>query len=183
MLYHASETENLKVLVPKVSTHGTPYVYATDNLHIALLFGAPMDDFDLVIDLVDGKARVSECYMNAFKGIYENRKCSVYQVEDATFLKDKTGWSAEFVSKEPVQVLKECRVDHLYDALMQQVNNGNILLDVYNNSIEYRRRISNHIVDRLIRFGILDNEIPARIQERFPKIIHGLKELISGEYL
>ncbi len=85
MLYHVSKTENLKVLVPKPSTHGTPLVYAIDNLYLALLFGAPKDDFDLLIDFVEGKARVFECYENAFKEIYENKKCSVYQVEDAAF--------------------------------------------------------------------------------------------------
>jgi len=183
MLFHVSKTENLKVLVPKVSTHGTPFVYAIDNLYIALLFGAPKDDFDLLIDLVDGKAIVSECYENAFKEIYENQECSVYQVEDSTFLRNKTGWSPELVSKEPVQVVKEWKVDNLYNVLMQEVKNGNILLYTYNNSIEYRGKISNHIVDRLIRFEILDDEIPAKIKEKFPRIIDGLEKLISGEYL
>ena len=183
MLYHVSETENLSVLVPHVSTHGTPFVYATADICIALLFGAPKDDFDLFIDFADGKAVVCECYENAFKNVYENKKCSVYQVEDTTFIKDATGWPPELVSKEPVPVVNEYKVDNLYHVLMQEVENGNILLSLYDNSIEYRKKISNHIVDRLIRFEILDGEIPAKIKEKFPRLLEGLEKLISGEYL
>lgn len=183
MLYHASRTENLKVLIPKASTHGTPLVYATDNRSLALLFGASKDDFDLLIDLTEGKIVVFECYENAFKEIYEQKSCSLYQMESSAFVKNKTGWSGEFVSTEPVQVMKECKIENLYSAVMQEVKNGNILLYTYSHSIEYKRIISNHIVDRLIRFEILDGEIPARIRERFPRIIKGLKALMSGEYL
>ena len=107
----------------------------------------------------------------------------MYQVEDAAFLKNETGWSLELVSKEPVQVVREFKVDNLYNVLMREVKNGNIIHNTYNDSIEYRRKISNHVVDRLIRFEILDGEIPARIKEKFLKIIDGLEKLLSGEYL
>ena len=40
MLYHVSSTQNIKVLEPRVSTHGKAYVYAIENLVTGLLFGA-----------------------------------------------------------------------------------------------------------------------------------------------
>ena len=38
-LYHVSKVPNLKVLEPRISTHGKEYVYATTNLEFALFFG------------------------------------------------------------------------------------------------------------------------------------------------
>lgn len=40
MLYHISNVHGLKILEPRISTHGQAYVYAVDNLTIGLLFGA-----------------------------------------------------------------------------------------------------------------------------------------------
>ena len=39
-LYHVSKVPNIQVLQPQKSTHGIPYVYATSNLELALLFGS-----------------------------------------------------------------------------------------------------------------------------------------------
>ena len=49
MLFHVSSTPDIKVLEPRVSTHGKAYVYAIENLVTGLLFGAKKDDFDLII--------------------------------------------------------------------------------------------------------------------------------------
>ena len=47
-LYHISSIPNIEVLQPKKSTHGVPYIYATFNLHLGLLFGSSKShgDFD-----------------------------------------------------------------------------------------------------------------------------------------
>ncbi len=50
ILYHASCVAGLKELTPRASTHGEAYVYAIDNAVTALLFGAPKDDFDVLVD-------------------------------------------------------------------------------------------------------------------------------------
>ena len=43
-LYHVSSQPGLKVIEPRKSSHKTPYVYATEDLTTALLFGATKDD-------------------------------------------------------------------------------------------------------------------------------------------
>lgn len=55
MLYHVSQQSGLKELVPQMSTHGRKYVYAVNNRLTAILFGAPKDDFDILLDQEDGK--------------------------------------------------------------------------------------------------------------------------------
>lgn len=183
MIYHVSERENLEVLMPKISTHGKAFVYAVKQRYLALLFGAKKDDFDFFMDFADGKAIVYECYKDAFREIYENKKCSVYYVAEDLFLENQTNWEPELVSENPVFVKKEEKITNLYEELKEEMVKGNILLYTYQDSMEYRRKIANHVVDRIVRFGMLENGISNRIKERFPKLIKELENVVSGEYL
>lgn len=45
MVYHVSATHGLTKLIPKISTHRKPYVYAVENETTALLFGAKHKDW------------------------------------------------------------------------------------------------------------------------------------------
>ena len=55
MLYHASKIRGMRTIEPHISTHGKAYVYAIRNQVTAVCFGAPKDDFDLLMDNQDGK--------------------------------------------------------------------------------------------------------------------------------
>lgn len=79
MLYHASQQSGIKELVPQTSTHGKRYVYAINHRLTAILFGAPKDDFDILLDEVDGKPAIFECYPNALrKNILQKNLLSLY---------------------------------------------------------------------------------------------------------
>ena len=68
-LYHVSDVPNLKILEPRVSTHGQPFVYATPYLEFALFFGSKKSkgDFDGMYGInKQGKPYFYEAYKNAF---------------------------------------------------------------------------------------------------------------------
>ena len=90
MLYHASTQTGIKELIPQSSTHGKKYVYALRNRLTAILFGAPKDDFDLLLDEDGGKPVIYECYPNALKHVYWGKSCSVYSVREEGFLSGQT---------------------------------------------------------------------------------------------
>lgn len=187
MLYHASNVPGLTVLEPRASTHGTPYVYALDSFAQALVFGAKHDDFDFDISTVDGKLVVSECYPGALERVYAGAGCSVYAVAEDGFERGRTGWDSELVSERPTEVVSETRVDDLLDALRE---NAEVELVEYRDEPEYRRFVANHVVDRMIRFGVLDegeNGCYADRDERFAahykRIVGTLRTAISGELL
>jgi len=92
MLYHASQQSGIKELVPQTSTHGKKYVYAINNRLTAILFGAPKDDFDILLDEVDGKPAIFECYPNALRKIYYEKTCYLYLLNEEGFLSNQTGW-------------------------------------------------------------------------------------------
>lgn len=81
MLYHVSETPNLTILRPQVSSYRKAYVYALGNLVAGLFFGARQDDFDFRIDN-DTQERpvVYECYPHAFSSVFQGKGCSVYEL-------------------------------------------------------------------------------------------------------
>lgn len=182
MLYHVSRTHHLKVLKPRLSSHGKAYVYAVDNPVLGLLFGAKKDDFDFIMD-VDGQGcvEVFECYPQAFEEVYKGVSCSMYELEGDGFRQGITGWAPEYVSEHEVPVRSETMIDDLYQRLRGEKG---LVLHRYQDTKEYRSMISNHVLDRLIRFGVLDRpQVDEKLTKRFGKIIGALREILDGEML
>ena len=121
MLYHVSEKPGLKVLRPHVSSHGRAYVYAVDDLVTGLLFGAGHDDFDLYLSNdAAGVPTVRECWPGAFQKVYQGKRCSVYEVDEAGFQRGVTSWDPELVHEGEVAVERETVVDDLYRRLLEE---------------------------------------------------------------
>lgn len=186
MVYHISETSGITVLIPKVSTHKTAYVYAVEDLVTGLLFGAKHDDFDLRISTdEDGIPHVYECYPQAFRHIYEGRGCSVYELPEDGFLRGMTSWSPELVAEKEVAVQRETPVPDLYRRLLEEEEKGNLVIHRYQDSLAYKRMIAGHIVDRIIRFGILDGdwEGDSRFATHYRPLIEALLSAMDGHLL
>lgn len=79
-LYHVSHIANLDILVPHTSTHGKPYVYATECLELALLFGSNKSygDYDGIYGIKDGQVYFYEAYKDAFKRRFYGESCYIY---------------------------------------------------------------------------------------------------------
>lgn len=185
MLYHISNIRGLKVIEPRVSTHGNAYVYAINNIVTGLLFGAKKDDFDFIMDVNKNEIPVIyECYPNSFEQVYKNKSCSAYELDDDGFVHGKTDWYPELVSENPVYVRNEIVVDDLYKRLLEEEGKNNLIIYRYENSIEYKKLISNHVLDRLIRYEILDKPITDdRFMKYFKNIVLILLDILSGKYL
>ena len=185
LLYHVSEVCGLTVLKPKVSSHGKAYVYAIENLVAGLLFGAKWDDFDFLMTNDEaGRPVLYECYLDAFEGKYAGKSCSVYEVEEAGFQKGVTGWEPELVCEREVPVQREVAIDDLHDRLLVEEIQGNLILHRYRDEIPYKRRIAEHIVDRLIRFDALGRlETDERFRKHYGRIIGALRAAMDGHLL
>lgn len=185
MLYHVSRISGIQVLKPRVSTHGKAYVYAVDNLVTGLLFGIQKDDFDFLI-CIDERNRpvVYECYPGAFSLKYQGKSCSVYEIDGEGFQRGVTGWLPELVCEKEVPVSREVLIPDLYQRLMEETARNKLILHKYENTMEYKRLISGHIVDRLIRFDVLDlDKTDIRFQTYYQKIIQALRSVMDGHLL
>lgn len=185
MLYHVSPTPNLSVLIPHVSTHGKAYVYTVDHLTTGLLFGVQHDDFDFLLSTNDdGTPELYECYPGAFRSVYEGKRCSVYELKEDGFQRGMTSWKPELVCESEVAVEREIVIDDLHARLMQEVAEGRLILHLFTNTPEYKRLISSHIVDRLIRFDALRClDTDPRFQRHFRAIIEALNAIMDGHLL
>ena len=186
MLYHVSHTSGITVLEPRVSSHGKAYVYAIENLVTGLLFGVRKDDFDFLLYTDDeGTPVLCECYPDAFRKKYEGQSCSVYEVKEDGFLRGVTGWSPELVCESAVAVEKEFSVSDLYARLLEEEQAGNLIIRRYSDDPAYRAMIAEHIVDRLIRFDLLEHfdTKDERGTLHFRRLIDGLKAVLDGHLL
>lgn len=182
-LYHVSKTPNLKELKPKVSTHDKPYVYATSNLNFALLFGSncSFGDFDGMYG-INEETNIPyfyEAYKGAFKRRFNKQKCYIYEVDSSTFKEGKTSFSGEVVSEVPVKVLSCTKIDDLYSYLIDLAIESKIDIYEYEDTEKYREIVDKHIMDRLIRFKVLDNKMsPVYLfcKMKFPNAIEKLKK-------
>lgn len=181
-LYHVSHIADLKVLEPKVSTHGKSYVYATKNLVVSLLFGSfkSMGDLDGMYG-GGSEGRIPyfyEAFPGSFKRRFEETSCYIYEVDPTDFEEGKTSYSAEVVSEKPVKILKCTKVDDLYKTLLELAKNGKLDLKFYEKeNPEYVKMMDNHLKDRIVRFGILNDK--EKYQYKFCTYYypHILKEL------
>lgn len=185
MLYHVSSTRGIRVLEPRESTHKKAYVYAIENLVTGLLFGVKHDDFDFCISTDEGgKPHLYECYPQALEIIYSGKSCSVYEVAEEGFLRGMTGWNPELVNENPVPVQRETFVEDLYCRLMEEQTAGNLVIHRFSEDSEYKKFISGHIVDRLIRFDAIGYmEKNPRGQKYYKGLIQGLKSVMDGHLL
>lgn len=187
MLYHVSSTSGIKVLEPKKSSHGEAYVYALKNLTTALLFGAKKDDFDFLMDENEqGIPVIYECYPKAFETVYKGKSCSIYELSEDGFIAGMTNWEPELVSTNPVAVLNEIRVDDLYERLLYEAKQGKLIIHYFQDELSYKKIVSEHIVDRLIRWDLLESDIiyrDKRFSAYFADLIKALKDVLSGRYL
>ena len=178
MLYHASKQAGLKELIPHLSTHGKNYVYAIRSRSTALLFGAPKDDFDILIDEADGKTLIFECYPDALRKIYAGKTCSLYTLEEEGFLSDQTGWDAELVCEHAVPVVSEERIDDIHEELLVSHHRGDCIFHAYSTGAEYQDFLREELSERVRSFGISDaqREADPRFQLYFNQLLTGLEE-------
>ena len=149
-IYHVSKTPNLKVLEPRVCSHGKVYVYASYSLETSLLFGgAPWSDWDFIYkrNYETGELTFSETYAGVFNKTFKNKKCVIYEVEDSGFLQGQTHMWDEIVSEHPTKVIKETVVEDLSEIIKKFAEQNKIKLEFYNNSASYIQKVKKYILN------------------------------------
>lgn len=159
MLYHASKVQGLSVLIPHKSTGRKAYVYAINNKISALCFGAAKDDFDLLMDEADGITILKECYPHALEKVYSGKPCSLYAVNDDLFVSGATGWDAEFVSENPVEVISEEMVPDILACLLQAAEQGKCIIQRYTEDEAYQSMLRDEIKERIAAFNLTEDQI------------------------
>ena len=158
-LYHVSTTPNLKVLIPRASTHKIPYVYASQYPEFCLLIGSKKShgDFDGSYGLLNKTVYFQEAYPNAFKERFQGETCYLYEVDPTTFQEGKTSFKGEVVSEEEVKVLSCEKIDDVYTRLLQEIKEGKLKLIEYSTDPDYQQTIRDRIKKKLIITDVINH--------------------------
>lgn len=178
--YHSSPVSGLEKLLPKVSAHGKSYVYATDKRVISLIFGAKHHDFLLEIFTKDGLPYIVECGENLFDKIFKNKCCSIYTLEDSGF-EHKTSWSAEVVSPNVTNIIKEEKIDDIYSALYEYINSGELVFIKYCNEKSFQEQLKKYITEKIEDYFPNDEiyNIPPEIYDLHKDVIENMIKKIK----
>ncbi len=133
-VYHASRVQGLKLIKPRRSTHGRPWVYATKDPVLAACFlGNRGGDFTCAVgrDPESGKPFICERFKGAFELRYRGVKGSIYVLSGKDFREGETGWDEEVVSPKPVVPLDEIRVSDAAAYLLELEKEGKLLIMRY----------------------------------------------------
>ncbi len=154
-VYHASKQQGLKVITPRVSTHGRPWVYATkDPVMAACFLGELGGDFTCAVgrDPETGKPFICERFEGAFELRYGGVRGSIYVLPGDTFLEGQTGWEEEVVSPEPVVPVKEIRVADALAHLLQLAEEDRLIIKRYPEKIADISVDDSDLVERAVQW-------------------------------
>lgn len=173
-LYHASKTPGIKHLEPHLSSHRKPYVYAIKDRLTSILFGAPKDDFDLLIMNDGGVTEIYECYPGSLEKVYKGKGCSLYEVDGEGFSRGVTSWDAEYVNENAAPVLNEYRITDIYAEIMSFVQSGELVIHRFSDDAEYIEFIKDELTSRIHYFGMTDESM-----DKDPRFKLYLNEIIG----
>lgn len=133
-VYHSSATGGLTEIIPRKSTHGIDYVYASKYRIISALFLARWNDFliTLLTDLSkDGlKIKLVERYPNAFIEIFKGQSGYIYGLDGSNFTQS-TSWACEVVSSNTERVHDQEFVKDVFELIKDFEERGEIELYYY----------------------------------------------------
>lgn len=145
MLYHASQTPDIKILEPRISNHGKPLVYLSQKRENVLVYLSNAvekhcRENGFVHDGIytkwgpygfngEGILVLDEYYPNAARETYEGVSGYIYSVSETG--KPMENIPFAFVADKPVEV-RECEfVSDAYVALLQAAEQGKIIMNSY----------------------------------------------------
>lgn len=150
MLYHASQTPNIKTLIPHTSNHGIPLVYFSSKRENVLVYlsnavelfarkngitsNSPIRKWASYGFDKNGILELDEYYPDATRQTYSGISGYIYTVDDtddATPLKDIP---FAFISKAPINTVKCEFIPDAYEALLAAQKEGKIKLNSYKNN-------------------------------------------------
>ncbi|MBR4270969.1 MAG: hypothetical protein IKQ31_04805 [Clostridia bacterium] len=178
--YHGSKNTTIKMLEPRVSTHGQRWVYATTNPVLSAYFGGEVNDFNFIVDVDENDIpQMYELYKGAFTECFKHKKSALYELKDSGFESGKTSFKYEYVSTKRTKVIKTVIINDLSLYLRKANRAGALKIHFYENNRAYEDMIRAHIRDRLLRFGYINmtpDMLPDEVRAHWMEYYNVLRE-------
>ena len=142
ILYHGSNTANIRVLQPHLADHDRPYIYMSTLEVVAAFYMCnaverPYYWFPYGFDKETGVPVYHELYPNALKEVSDGVSGSIYIVDaDEDSILPFKNIPVARLATQPVKVLKEIKVENAYDLFMQYVAEGKMKIGRFEDKTE-----------------------------------------------
>ena len=164
MYYHASQTKNIKVLEPRISNHNVPLIYFSSKRENVLVYlSNSIEKFCKETNFdysgiytkwgpysfaKDGRLQLEEYYPNATEKRYKGVDAYIYYINSVPGIEKLEGIPYAFKTKIPTMVDSVEYIPDAYDAIIQEVNKGNIVLVKYDEFIKKRKTWLTHTIQK-----------------------------------
>jgi hypothetical protein len=128
-VFHASKISGLQRLEPRVSTHGKAWIYAARGQLTASMFLGKHSDFILGSGYEGEHPYIFERFVGAFERAKRGKGGSIYVLPGESFRAGLTSFTAEVVSEETLEPLREIVVPDAAEPLLKYKREGQ--LDIY----------------------------------------------------
>lgn len=177
-VYHGSNIKDLKVIKPKVSTHGKEYVYATTSKEVATIFLSSKGN-DLYYYLGNPNKEEHTILVERKEGMFKdifNVSGSIYTLDSKDFLYNQTSWSMEVVSEKKVIPIKEEYIDNVYNELIKFNSMGKIKLYLYPDRPDFIPPDNSDLIPKIIRFEKNGYDVN-KFFNMYPELVDKYKEI------
>lgn len=147
MYYHASQTPDIKTLIPKVSNHNKPLIYFSDRKENVLVYlsnavekycketgfeyNGIWQKWASYGFTKDGILELHEYYPNATWDTYKGVSGYIYYIDEIPNGKEQKDIPHAYTTDTETEVLKCAFIPDAYEAIMEEVKNGKIVLIKY----------------------------------------------------
>lgn len=165
-VYHASGMQGLTKILPRISTHDEPWVYATKDIALAALFlNSRGGDLSCSVGYLNGQLHICERWQGAFDDRYKGRNGSIYVLPGDTFCEGKTSFDAEVVSDVAVSVIREIQVIDAKTYILELERTGQLRIYMFADRPACYPEDDQDLVDKAVRFAKRHREAVLRYVE------------------
>jgi hypothetical protein len=125
-VYHASQRQGLKVIEPRVGTHGQAWVYAAKDFVIASIFLGAHTDFILGSGMTGDQPYIVERFAGAFDRAKAGLAASIYVLPGSSFQANCTSFDPELISEVAVVPLQEIPILDAKTHLLELRDSGKL---------------------------------------------------------
>lgn len=130
-VYHSSKIQDLKKIEPRVSTHGSSWVYAMEKPEYSLMFLGNHSDLINQTGFDNGIPYIAERFDGALEYAYKNKTGSIYTLDGTDFKSGSTTFSREFVCEHTCEVIKEIKIENALKEILNLEAEGEIKIYRY----------------------------------------------------
>lgn len=164
MYYHASQTRGIKVLEPRVSNHNIPLIYFSDKrANVLVYLSNAIEKYCKQTNFnydgnyskwgpysftKDGKLQLEEYYPNATEETYKGVSAYIYYIEDIPGKEKLENIPHVFKTNIETPIDSVEYISDAYEAIMEAVAKGEIVLVKYNDFIKQKKEWLENIIKK-----------------------------------